>query len=73
MTEMKNIRTLLKNDCKATLEMYMALSGKAAECLNDLQTCEICDLDSLGTAPDNVFLPSNYVTTLLFEFRTRKF
>ncbi len=50
----------------------MSLSGKAAACLNDLQTGALCDWDSLWIALDNELLPSNYATTQLSEFRARK-
>ncbi len=64
---MRKFKKLLNwDDHKTALELYISLSGKAAECLFEMDTANVANLDILWTIIENGFLPLNYVTILCY-------
>ncbi len=67
---MRNCKTVFNwDEHNAVFELYMSLSRM----LTEIDTADVVNLDILWTILENAFLPSNYITTFLFEFRARKF
>ncbi len=54
-------------------EVFFSLSGKAAECINNMPTCDICNADKLFKKLDETFLLKNYQRAVLQEFFSLKF
>ncbi len=71
---MKNISKVLDwNDNQFGKEVFLSLSGKAAECINDMPTTDKCNADKLFEKLDKAFLPKNYQRAVMEEFCSLKF
>ncbi len=70
----KNMSKVLDwDDSKFGKEVFLSLSGQAAEHINDMPTTEICNADKLFEKLDKTFLPKNYQRAILEEFRSLKY
>ncbi len=66
---MKNMSKVLDwDDSQFGKEVFLSLSGKAAECINDMPTSDICNADKLFEKLDKTFLPKKYQRAVLEEF-----
>ncbi len=54
-------------------EVFFSLDGKAAECINDMSTDDLCDTEKVFEKLDKTFLPKNYQGAVLEEFCSMKF
>ena len=73
-TSMKNTRAVFQwtND-QFGKEVFLSLSGKAAERISTLSTIDMCNADKLFEKLDKTFLPSDYEMALMDDFRAKKF
>ncbi len=66
---MKNMSKVLDwDDNQFGKEVFLNISGKAAERINDMLTSDICNASKLFEKLDKTFLPKNYYQTVLEEF-----
>ncbi len=71
---MKNMSKVLDwDDSQFGKEVFLSLSGKAAERINDMPTADICNAVKLFEKLDKTFLPKNYQRAVLEEFRSLKY
>ncbi len=54
-------------------EVFLSLSGKATECINDMPTSDIYNASKHFEKLDKTFLPKNYQRSVLEEFRSLKY
>ncbi len=71
---MKNISKVLDwDDDQFGKEVFLSLSGKAAEHINDMPSSDICNVSNLFNKLGKTLLPKNYQRAVLEEFRFFKY
>ncbi len=55
------------------IEVFLSLVGKAAECIKDMPTEDMCNAEFFFKKLDRTFLPNNYQRAVLEEFGSMKF
>ncbi len=71
---MKNMSKVLDwDDDQFGKEVFLSLSGKAAEGINYMPTSDICNANKLFEKLDKTLLPKNYQRAVLEEFCSLKF
>ncbi len=71
---MKNMSKVLDwDDSQFGKEVFLSLSGKATEHINDMPIADICNANKLFEKLDKTFLPNNHQRSVLEEFCSLKY